>query len=239
MNKILRDRLIEAVKLSLNECGDSSKEMIANNIVRFEQTGMANAANPGEFAPEEITDVKNLENTASMANDTDFNKDDNCDHCDMVNDLEKSIEDLTSDLINISVKDEEQEEKPMMESSFRKNLTRTLTESNFGEEESSFVKSIKKNLLESDYAAPLKYVPDTRINAADVLNALKANIGDGSEALHITCELDEEGNKIFSVSQIDKDKLPKEIDVENVTLKLGDEGYSIEKTVSDFPVKKG
>ena len=51
----------------------------------------------------------------------------------------------------------------MMESSFRKNLTRTLTESNFGEEESSFVKSIKKNLLESDYAAPLKYVPDTRI----------------------------------------------------------------------------
>jgi hypothetical protein len=327
MNKILRDRLIEAVKLSLNECGDSSKEMIANNIVRFEQTGMANAANPGEFAPEEITDVKNLENTASMANDTDFNKDENCAPCDMINDLEKSMENLASDLIDISVRDEEKEEKPIMESSFRRNLTRTLTESDFGEEqykvyfwpfsgydlhpieveayneeealekavakleeeglvgffaddvedvenhpdlylyvdatmegasephyidaqnlriekvgslgESSFVKSIKKSLTESDYAAPLKYVPDTRINAADVLNALKAKIGDGSEALHITSELDEEGNKLFSVSQIDKDKLPKEIDVESVTLKLGDKGYSIEKTVSDFPVKKG
>ena len=48
--------------------------MIANNIASFEEMGM-NDALPGQFSPEEITDKANLENTAKMSNDTNFNND--------------------------------------------------------------------------------------------------------------------------------------------------------------------
>ena len=68
----LRERLINAGVSVLSEGIDSSKEMLANNIVSsFDDMGMANA-NPGEFSPEEITDKNNLVNTAAMSNDTDF-----------------------------------------------------------------------------------------------------------------------------------------------------------------------
>jgi len=68
-----RDQLFEAAKPFLMKEGiESSKEIIANNSTSFDEMGMANA-NPGEFAPEEITDQENLVNTAKMANDNDFN----------------------------------------------------------------------------------------------------------------------------------------------------------------------
>lgn len=69
----LKDQLREAAKPFLMKEGlDSSKEMIANNAASFDEMGMANS-NPGEFAPEEITDQENLVNVAKMSNDNDFN----------------------------------------------------------------------------------------------------------------------------------------------------------------------
>lgn len=69
----LRDQLLEAAKPYLKEGLDSSKEIIANNSTSFDEMGMA-SANPGEFAPEEITDQENLVNVAKMSNDNDFNQ---------------------------------------------------------------------------------------------------------------------------------------------------------------------
>ena len=103
MTKLLRQRFVEAAKRALNECGDSSKEMIANNIASFEEMGM-NDALPGQFSPEEITDKANLENTAKMSNDTDFNGDE-CNN--PLEDIKKAMEDMTSGLIDISVSEDE------------------------------------------------------------------------------------------------------------------------------------
>ena len=72
----LKDQLFEAAKPFLMKEGlDSSKEMIASNAASFDEMGMANS-NPGEFAPEEITDQENLVNVAKMSNDNNFNQDD-------------------------------------------------------------------------------------------------------------------------------------------------------------------
>ena len=68
----LREHLQAAATKALKEGTDSSKEILAQNIIgSFDNMGMANA-NPGEFAQEEITDKENLANVAAMSNDTDF-----------------------------------------------------------------------------------------------------------------------------------------------------------------------
>lgn len=241
MTKLLRQRFVEAAKRALNECGDNSKEMIANNIASFEEMGM-NDALPGQFSPEEITDKANLENTAKMSNDTNFNSDE-CSN--PLEDIKKAMEDMTSGLIDISVSEDEPKpfEHPHEDEEEHHHHEHHDEEKRNPFAESALLQELKKqlkesNLLESDYAAPLRYVPDTRINTSDVLNALKAKIGEGSEAIHVDSTVANNGDKIYTVSQIEKSKLPNELDVENVTLKLGDEGYTIEKAASEFPVKK-
>lgn len=319
MTNLLRSRLSNAVKQSLTECGDSSKEMIAKNITDFENMGMSSVA-PGAFSQEEVTDSKNLENTASMSTGSA----DESQNCEKPEDLEGFVD------ISIVKKDETPEEDEMEElvfgeSSLCDHLKKMFKEDRFSEEgytvylwpfagyetypvhveandeqhalekavakleeegklgffadaedaeghddlyvyvdatmeganephyvdaqnlrivkdeninESSLRNRLKKILTEGDYAGPLRYVPDTRINVADVVNALKAKIGEGSEGICVNANNLEDGSKVYCVSQIDKEKLPKTIDVENVTLKLGDEGYTVEKATEDFPAKK-
>ena len=102
----LREQLIKAAVDVLAEGTDSSKEMIAQNIVAsFDDMGMANV-NPGEFSPEEITDKNNLTNTAEMSNDTDFEgkvagQNDSADN------IVDAMGDLAKDMVNISVDSEE------------------------------------------------------------------------------------------------------------------------------------
>ena len=72
----LKEELFNAAKPFLKEGLDSSKEIIAANSTSFDEMGMANSK-PGEFSPEEITDLENLVNVSKMSNDTDFSgKDD-------------------------------------------------------------------------------------------------------------------------------------------------------------------
>ena len=72
----LKEELFNAAKPFLKEGLDSSKEIIAANSTSFDEMGMANSK-PGEFSPEEITDLENLVNVSKMSNDTDFSGKDN------------------------------------------------------------------------------------------------------------------------------------------------------------------
>lgn len=337
----LKERLTEVFESKLKESHINSKEMIASNTANFEDMGMANAA-PGEFAQDEITDHANLENTASMSNDTDFSGKSNsgCGDCCSAKGVADKIDDamtsLASDIVDISVKqdgeEEDEDEKKLMslatesvKGSLFKAFKEKLSESRFGEEsytvyigaDSSVGESVNvtasneqealekavaiiekkglkglfadneenpesderfvyvdatpfdggchyidgaysrieknenalatesaKNMVRAvkesggDYAGPLSYVPDTRINIADVLKALKNKIGEGSEAVHVDEDFDPEGNKVWCVSQIDEKLLPDTLEVVNVTLKKDGTKYKVAGTSAGFPAWK-
>lgn len=344
----LRERLTAVFMEQLKENHENSKEMIASNSTSFDEMGMSHTA-PGEFAQEEITDHSNLENTGSMANDTEFSgkEDSGCEHCDMVSaavdKVDDVMDDLASDIVDISVKDEE-EVKPEEEDEDEKRLMtlahesvkdsllsmfkKKLNESEYGEKsytvylwpfagyqtypvkveasheeealekavakleeegktaffaddvedaeehqdlyiyvdstpygggchyvdaqnlrieednsvnESVITKNIKKVVKESngdDYAGPQDFVPDSRINASAVLNALKKEIGEGSEGIHVDQDQDEKDQKTWIVTQIDEKKLPAELDVINVTLKKDGNKYKVKGMKKDFPAMK-
>lgn len=332
----LKKRLAKLLK----EGHDSSKEMIASNITSFEDMGMSNTA-PGEFAQEEITDHSNLENTGRMANDTDFG--DKCDSecCDPICKVMDTMDDLASDIVDISVKDDEDfedEDETNIEdveglihkvhesvnTSILSLVRKTLKEDRFGEDKfvvylwpfagyqmipfeveanheeealekavakaeeegnysvfaddvedaenhpdlymyvdatmegasqphyvdaqnlriekkSQFGECVKKKLRETagdDYAGPQDFVPDSRINASAVLNALKKEIGEGSEGIHVDQDQDDKDKKIWTVTQIDEDKLPKTLSVINVELERDGNVYKVKEMRKDFPAMK-
>jgi hypothetical protein len=288
----LQEQLINAALSVLSEGKDSSKEMIANNVVAsFDEMGMAKA-NPGEFSPEEITDKANLTNTAEMSNDTDFEG-----KVDGQNDMASGIIDvmnnLTNDMVDISVGSEqcdhchpENEEKELHilefgESYLGKYIDKllggktceeylqALNESgekekkytykrsasgeyeirgedgkiasvcNTEEEAEEWIKEHNKFLVESNYAGPLDFVPDLRINASDVITTLKREIGEGSEGIHVDQVYDKQHNNAYKVSQIDEKLLPKKIQVEKVLLELGDDNiYYVNKPSDTYPMAK-
>ena len=109
------------------------------------------------------------------------------------------------------------------------------------EKKDGFGESVAKKLKESngdDYAGPQDFVPDSRINASAVLNALKKEIGEGSEGIHVDQDQNEKDEKVWVVTQIDEEKLPKTIDVINVKLKRDGNKYKVEGMKKDFPVMK-
>ena len=239
----LRKRLTDAAAKVLREGVDSSAEMINDNLVpSFEDMGMAKVT-PGEFAQEEITDTENLVNKADMSNDTSFNKE-GCDHCDDVMDAAKEVMD---DLVDISAPsmtssveivktDDEHEDEEEEHHHFGESTMAKIVESALG---GKSCEQFLAKLNESNYAAPRDWNPDTRINVSDVLTTLKNEIGDGSEGLHIDQVYDEQHNNAYKVSQIDKDLLPKEIQVETIKLKLDDQGiYHINKMSDTYPLPK-
>lgn len=342
----LRERLTEVFIKELKESHENSKEMIASNSTSFDEMGMAHTT-PGEFAQEEITDRKNLENTASMANDTDFEGKahvdgaSECPMCDVADKVDDIMNDLASDIVDISVKDDEvedsaedseedEDEKRLMtlahesvKSSLLDIFKKKLNEDRFGEEKfvvylwpfagyqmipfeveayneeealekavdkaeeegkltvfaddvedaenhpdlymyvdatpygggthyvdaqnlriekkDNFGESVAKKLKEShgdDYAGPQDFVPDSRINASAVLNALKKEIGDGSEAIHVDQDQNNADEKVWVVTQIDEKKLPKTLKVINVELERDGNKYKVKEMRKDFPAMK-
>lgn len=233
----LREALINAAVSVLDENLDSSKEMIQQNVVpSFEDMGMATTP-PGEFSPEEITDKQNLVNTGEMSNDTDFEGKEHED--DMASKLADIADEVIGDFVDISAdkcpecKDKEEELHVLEfgESYISKIIDKTLG--------GKTCEQYLTNLFESNYAAPLDYVPDLRFNAADVTVALKNEIGKGSEAIHVDAVYDDRKNRAFKVSQIDKNLLPKRIQVENVLLELDDDNvYHANKPSDAFPLAK-
>lgn len=112
--------------------------------------------------------------------------------------------------------------------------------------ESAYSNMMKKVLAESDYAMAHKWVPDTRINWADVLHALKAELP-GVIGLNVKEEIDELNNPYYKVSGPDWEQypdidLPKEIVVEQLVLKLkkdGDDIFYIPADIYDkYPMRK-
>lgn len=112
--------------------------------------------------------------------------------------------------------------------------------------ESAYSNMMKKVLAESDYAMAHKWVPDTRINWADVLRALKAELP-GVIGLNVKEEIDELNNPYYKVSGPDWEQypdvdLPKEIVVEQLVLKLKKDGEDIFYIPADiydkYPMRK-
>jgi len=206
----LKEELIKVAHSYLKEGRESSKEMIAQNTTVFEDMGMANS-NPGEFAPEEITDHENLVNTAKMSNDTDFeNKVDNC-----------NCEDAAVELTITT------EEEPTLEDLV-----------NLGKENKKFhrIADILESVLtESDYAGNLAYNPDKRLNASDILNAVK-NAVDPELAPKLSVNKDVDANEepSYIILNIDEKDLPEKIEIDTntdkkVVLKRDGKAYKFDK----------
>ena len=297
----LRERLINIANKVLTEGVESSKDIIANNNVAggFDDMGMANV-NPGEFSQEEITDHQNLENTANMDNDTDFEGKATNPSANPGNLVDK-VQDMMSDLVDISAPEDgesitvvktqdscggddpeclEMKKKDNLgESAFAKivktvlngktceqylmeatgeyyitptasgeyvvrkpggEICRTCDSEEEAQEALAELKKTKEecSMKESQYANNRDFVPQTGINASDVLKALKKELGDGSEALHVDEVADSENPKSYRVSMIDTKKLPKNLHVENVMLKLDGDTYSIDKLADEYPIAK-
>ena len=297
----LRERLINIASEVLTEGVESSKDIISDNSVPggFDDMGMA-SVNPGEFSQEEITDHQNLENTANMSNDTDFEGKATNQSANPGNLVDK-VQDMMGELVDISAPDAEgsvtivksvedncggddpkclemKKKGHFGESAFAKIVENALggksceqylyEASNYythetpsgewvvcnakgeivatcdnekdAEEALAELKKTKNecSMKESQYANNRDFVPQTGINASDVLNALKKELGDGSEALHVDEVADSENPKSYRVSMIDTKKLPKNLHVENVMLKLDGDTYSIEKLADEYPIAK-
>lgn len=249
-----RDRLVNIVKSQMNEGVDSTADIIANNIVSsFDDMGMANVT-PGEFSQEEITDKENLVNTANMSNDNNFDNGNSGDSfINMAKEVMNDIVDISGDDSDVaaveitksidSCDDKEHEHEcecgcgHKHKGIFGESKLATIIENALGGKTceqymNDFV------LKESNYAAPLSYVPDLRINVADVVSALKHEIGDGSEGIHVDQVYDEKRNNAYKVSQVDPNKLPKKLQVENVLLELDGDTYKVNKPSSAFPLAR-
>lgn len=242
----LKERLTEVFVKQLKEGHENSKDMIASNSTSFDEMGMSHTA-PGEFAQEEITDHSNLENTGSMANDTEFSgKADACcdgEKCDAVcavaSKIDDTMNDLASDIVDISVKDDEIEidDDEEEEDEDEKRLMTMAHESVEGSLKKAFEGMLKESNGD-DYAGPQDFVPDSRLNASAVLNALKKEIGEGSEGIHVDQDQNEKDEKVWVVSQIDEKKLPEKLEVINVTLKKDGNTYKVDGMKKDFPAMK-
>ncbi len=93
-------------------------------------------------------------------------------------------------------------------------------------------------LAESSYGAPLNFVPDTRVNASDVLNAVKAELGYDATAATVVSEIDADNNSKYIVSGVEEGLLPKEIQIEVTVLKLKDGAYVPSEIAKEYPLRK-
>ena len=214
----LKEQLFEAVKPFM-EGLESSKEIIATNSASFDEMGMANT-NPGEFSDSEITDKDNLVNVGKLSNDTDFEGKAQCDcECDSEED------DMLSELINLGADEEDDEDVAHVE------ITKIIGESKLAQE-------LLKALKESDYAGPLDFVPDTRVNASDVLNAVKAEVGQAAAGAHVEKEVDANQNPHYVISQIDEKELPDTIQINTTVLKRKGNVYTPSEIAKEYPLGK-
>lgn len=239
----IKERLIKVAKDRLQEDLDSSKNMISDNIVpAFDDMGMANVK-PGEFASDEITDQENLVNTANMSNDNDFNADSNSGNVnaeipnsgistDEVNISEPKADAAASIEIVKTIDKEHDCENPLAKFFSESRISKAVEKALAGKSCEQFLKEA------SDFAGPRDFVPDLRLNVSEVLNTLKDEIGEGSEGIHVDQVYDNDKRNAYKVSQIDKEKLPKNLHVQNVMLKLDGDTYKLDKPAEDYPLAK-
>ena len=241
----LREHLQAAVEKALQEGTDSSKEILAQNIIGSFDDMSINNVNPGEFAQEEITNKENLANVAAMSNDTDFEGKVENPQAGGVDKALDAAEELMKGVIDISV----DEHCPKCHDGHHHDKEAELHVLEFGESYMSGIidkvlngktcEQFLMSLNESNYAGPKDFVPDTRINVSDVMTTLKREIGKGSEGIHVDQVYDDQHNNAYKVSQIDEKLLPKKIQVETNILELGDDNIYYQNKVSDtYPMPK-
>lgn len=222
---------------------DSSSNMINTNLVNPEEMGAVTNA-PGEFSMDEITDKKNLENTAKMSNDNN-DKSDNLvtamsitvtdEECPVTNEDEHGPECDCPDcekhsMIDISEPEHEDKEED--------NSIKGIFSKMFGENTSETAKALREAIDEvvgTDYAGPLDFNADIRISATDVLNTLKKEIGKGSEGIHVDRENASNGKYEYKITQVDEKLLPKKIKVGRQELILKDGSYISSEMIEEQP----
>ena len=220
----LKEELIKAAQpYMLHEGKESSKEIIATNSTTFDDMGMANTT-PGEFAQEEITDHENLVNTSKLSNDTEFNKEETCPECGMevtiVSD-EMPKDEVLADLINLGKSEEDAEHR---HEHLMKAFESILNNNTFS-----------KGLKESDYAGNLAYNPDKRLNASDILNAVKNAVKpELAPALSVVKNVDANEEPSYAIQNIDEKDLPEKIEIDTntdkkVVLKKDGNSYKFDK----------
>ena len=229
----LKDQLFEAAKPFLKEGVESSKEIIATNSTSFDEMGMA-SANPGEFAPEEITDQENLVNTAKMSNDTDFsNKAENDGDVEVSAEIEivKPLEDL----VNLGNGEMHSCEDPECEKCDHDHHHDHAKFHKIADMLESAKAEYLKSLKESDYAGNLSYNPDKRLNASDVLNAVKNAVDpELAPALSIVKNVDANEEPSYAIQNIDEKDLPATLEIDTntdkkVVLKKDGNSYKFDK----------
>lgn len=229
----LKQALTETAKPFL-EGIESSKEMIAGNSTSFDEMGMA-SANPGEFAPEEITDHENLVNTAKMSNDNDFAPDSG-EKAEIsfvsITDAPLAAEDELEDLVNLGG-DECPECDHEEEHCCRHH--RHPEYHHMADVIESILKEKGNKLFESDYAGNLSYNPDKRLNASDVLNAVK-NAVDPELAAKVSVVKNVDANEepSYAIQNIEEKDLPATLEIdtntdEKVVLKKDGNSYKFDK----------
>lgn len=222
----LKEQLINAAKPYLMKEGlESSKEIIDTNSVDIESMGVATNA-PGEFSQAEITDRENLVNTTKLSNDTDFNKEDKCPECDCEVEVsvtkveEPSRDEVLADLVNLG-KDEDKEHR---HEHLMKAFESILMNNTFS-----------KDLKESDYAGNLSYNPDKRLNASDILNAVKNAVKpELAPALSVVKNVDANEEPSYAIQNIDEKDLPEKLEIDTntdkkVVLKKDGNSYKFDK----------
>lgn len=227
----LKEQLIETAKTFL-EGIESSKEIIADNSTSFDEMGMA-TNEPGEFAPEEITDQENLVNVAKMSNDNDFAPDSGETEISMVSITaepmcaEKELEDLVNLGDDDSCEDEEHCEHHKHHHHPEYHHMADVIE--------SILKEKGNKLFESDYAGNLSYNPDKRLNASDILNAVKNAVKpELAAALSVVKNVDGNEEPSYAIQNIDAKDLPETIEIdtntdEKVILKKDGNSYKFDK----------
>lgn len=232
----LKDQLFEAAKPFLKEGIESSKEIIANNSTSFDEMGMANS-NPGEFAPEEITDQENLVNTAKMSNDTDFSNkvnDENGVEISAEIEVIKPLEDLVN-LGNGEMHDCDDEKDCCKHRHCDHSLEDHIKFHKIADMLESARDEYLKSLKESDYAGNLSYNPDKRLNASDVLNAVKNAVDSELAAkLSVVKNIDANEEPSYAIQNIDEKDLPTTLEIDTntdkkIVLKKDGNSYKFDK----------
>ena len=235
----LKEQLFEAAKSFLIKEGiESSKDIISTNSTSFDEMGIS-TSNPGEFAPEEITDQENLVNTAKMSNDTDFsNKVDDGENVEVSAEIEviKPLEDL----VNLgngemhSCDDPEckkADECPECHHHDHDHMHFHKIADMLESAKAECLKSLK----ESDYAGNLSYNPDKRLNCSDVLNAVKNAVGpELAPALSVVKNVDGNEEPSYAIQNIDEKDLPETLEIDTntdkkVVLKKDGNSYKFDK----------
>lgn len=225
----LKQALTETAKTFL-EGIESSKEIIADNSTSFDEMGMANA-NPGEFAPEEITDQENLVNTAKMANDNDFGTDSAETEISFVSitDAPLAADNELEDLVNLG------DEECCDNEECKHKLHKHPEYHHMADVIESILKEKGNKLFESDYAGNLSYNPDKRLNASDVLNAVK-NAVDPELAAKVSVVKNVDANEepSYAIQNVEEKDLPATLEIdtntdEKVVLKKDGNSYKFDK----------